>query len=185
MPRAPRLRRARRSKFQSSWSLLRYATRLTRVYSMDSMRIACAGHSVSAFRTFAASCSGTSLTSSTTMPSSSSWSKTSPAARTQWPAPMHLSWSTCTRITASPRDRQVVHAVDLHVVLEADVVQRHRETQARQPPQEDVEGDLQLEAREHLAETLMDAVAECKMLRRVAVRIERVGILEHRRVAIG
>ena len=47
------------------------------------------------------SASGVAL-SSTTTPSSSRWSKTSGAAATHWPAAMHLSWSTATRMNGSP-----------------------------------------------------------------------------------
>src|SRR5437764_770506 len=89
---------------------------------------------------------GSGLTS-VTRPSSS-WSKTSGAERTHWPAPTQLSGSTLMRTIVSsvrecrrgagitgrgwssrPADRQRVQPEQHAVVLERQVLQRHREFQ--------------------------------------------------------
>src|SRR3954469_12910485 len=63
-----------------------------------------AGQTAAALRTLTA-CSSAGLPSiRITTPSSSRWSKTSPAFRTHWPDETHLSWSTVTFMSGLLRD---------------------------------------------------------------------------------
>src|SRR5262245_26270947 len=120
------------------------------------------------------------------MPSSSRWSNTSGTVRAHCPDPMQRFWSTCTFIGAFlPGDRQIMHAVDLHIVLEADRLERRRQPEPGQPAEEGGIDHLQLVARQRLAEALVDAVAEGEVFGRVAREIELVGLGEHALVAIG
>src|SRR4051794_20699131 len=96
---------------------------------------------------------------------------------------MHLcssTWTLNTFMPASPRDGQVVHAVDLHVVLEPDFAFLRRDAQVRQALKEEREHDLKLEARQDLTEALVNAKPEGDVAPRVAVHVEPVRIREYR-----
>src|SRR3954451_21867077 len=110
------------------------------------MLMARAGQSAAARRTASCSSGGGAASSTSAMPSSSRWSNTAPAASTHWPEATHLSWSTITRIAVclSEGDGELVHPVNVGVVLERDLLERHRQAQAGEASVERPVDDLQL-----------------------------------------
>jgi hypothetical protein len=69
-------------------------------------------------------------------------------------------------------------------VLEADLLERHREPEAGQPAEQGGIDDLQLVSRQGLSQALVDAVAEGQVVGRVARKVEPVGIGEHALVPV-
>src|SRR4051794_9373138 len=111
--------------------------------------MACAGQRATARRTASCRSAGGLSSSRNTMPSSSRWSNTAAAESTHWPEATHLSWSTITRMAVclSERDGELVHPVDDGVVLERDLLERHRQAQAGEASVERRVDDLELHAR--------------------------------------
>src|SRR6267154_2272097 len=118
--------------------------------------------------------------SRTTMPSCSSWSNTWGDLRTHCPAAMQRNLLTVIRMTllsvGSPGQGKHVHSVDKHVMAEAELLEWDGEAEVGQPVEQRSIDDAQLGAREHLAQALMDAEAECDVASRVPFHIEPVGI---------
>src|SRR6267378_4890110 len=116
----------------------------------------------------------------TTMPSCSSWSNTWGDLRTHCPAPMQRSLLMVIRMRVafgwSPGQGKLVHSVDEHVMAEAKLLEWDGEAEVGQPVEQRSIDDAQLGAREHLAQALMDAEAECDVAGRVPFHVESVRI---------
>jgi len=76
----------------------------------------------------------------------------------------------------SPGQGKLVHSVDKHVMAEAEFLEWDGEAEVGEPVEQRSIDDAQLGAREHLAQALMDAEAECDVASRVPFHIEPVGI---------
>src|SRR3954467_13952964 len=98
-----------------------------------------------------------------------------------WTGPMRNNFV----LDGLPGDGEFVDAVGLGVVLEPQVGELGGQAQGRDAAEEGAEHDVQLDARQLLADALVRAPAEGDVVRGLAGQVEPGGLGEGRRVPVG